>query len=111
MFRGKLLLSTYSTALSEGDGICTACNLASKYTDFSPAVIRRWAQAVFLDFFGSTANIYDVDDETLEAELMSSRGKHPKLLSLMHNESFKLEALEYVREYGYKKGAPNLTLL
>lgn len=26
----------------------------------------------------------------------------------MHNENFKLEATEYVREHGYVKGAPNL---
>lgn len=45
-----------------------------------------------------TANIDDIDDDRLEAELMSSKGKHPKWLSLMHDESFKLEATEFVRQ-------------
>ena len=51
-----------------------------------------------------------VDDETLEAELTSDRGKHPKWNSLMQDESFILDATEYVRENGYVKGAPNLTM-
>lgn len=65
---------------------------------------------MFRDFFAATVNIDDVDDEALEAELMSNKGKHPKWLSLMHDESFKLEATNFVRENGYTKGAPNLTL-
>ena len=45
---------------------------------FNSDVIRRWAGAVFCDYFGAVANIDDVDDETIEAELTSSRGKYPK---------------------------------
>jgi hypothetical protein len=52
---------------------------------------------VFRDFLGTIANI---DDESLEAELISSRGKHPKWNSLVHEESFQLDATEYVREHG-----------
>ena len=87
-----------------------ACNFAAKCTGFNSDVIRRWAGAVFCDYFGAVANIDDVDDETIEAELTSSRGKHPKWNSLMHDENFRLEATEYVRVHGYLKGTPNLTL-
>ncbi len=43
--------------------------------------------------------------------VMSNKGKHPKWVSLMEDESFKLDATEYVRERGYVKGKPNLTLM
>lgn len=88
-----------------------ACSLASKVTAFNPEVIRRWGETVFREYFSTTANIDDVDDEALEAELMSSRGKHPKRQSLNHNERFKLEATEHVREHGYIKGAGRLCSL
>lgn len=55
-------------------------------------------------------NIDDITDDIVEAELSSIRGKHPKWISLMHNENFRLEATQYIREHGYVKGAPNLTL-
>ena len=60
--------------------------------------------------FGSTSNIDDIDDEAMEAELMSSRDKHSKCDSLMHDENFTTAATAYVREHGYVKGALNLTL-
>ena len=73
-------------------------------------VIRRWAEDIFRDFLFTTTNIDDVDDDALEAELSSNRGKHAKGTSLIRDENFKLVASEYVREHGYVKGAPNLTL-
>ena len=42
-----------------------ACNLAAKFTEFSPQVICRWAEAVYCDFFGTTSNIDDITDESL----------------------------------------------
>ncbi len=104
-------LNIFSIALSEGGRILDACQTASRFTGFSLQVIRKWAEIVFRDFIGATVNIDDVDDEALEAELMSNRGKHPKWVSLMHDESFKLDATEFVREHGFVKGAPNLTLM
>lgn len=60
-------------------------------------------------FLSETASIDDITDNRLEFELASNRGKHPKWISLMHDEEFRLEATQYVREHGYVKGAPNLT--
>ena len=65
---------------------------------------------MFRDFFGETGNIDDIDDELVELELTSNKGKHPKWASLMHDENFRLEATQFVREHGYVKGAPNLTM-
>ena len=42
--------------------------------------------------------------------LSSKRGCYSKLTSLLNDEKFSLEATEYVRANGYKKGEPNLTL-
>ena len=105
-----MALNVFSVAMSEGSGILEACDLASKYSFFSAKTIRSWAEALFLHFFGSISNIDDVDDKVLEDELASSRGRHPKWDSLLHDEEFKLKATEYMREHGYVKGAPNLTL-
>ena len=105
-----LALNIFIIAMKDGDGILQACTLASKFTGFNAEVIRRWAEVVFRDFLFTTANIDDVDDDALENELMSSKGKHPKWISLMHDENFQLKATEYVREHGYTKGVPNLTL-
>ena len=105
-----IALNIFSVAVSDGSGIIDACNLAAKCTGFHIDAIRKWAGAVFRDFFGTVANIDNVDDEALEGELISNRGKHPKWISLIHDESFQLDATEYVREHGYVKGTPNLTL-
>ena len=105
-----MALNIFAIAKDDGDGILQACSLASKFTGFNAEVIRRWAEVWFRDFLFTTANIDDVDDETLESELMTSRGKHPKWISLMHDEEFQIQATEYVRKHGYTKGAPNLTL-
>ena len=105
-----MALNIFSVAVSEGHGILSACEMAGKCTSFTPRVIRQWAQAVYRDFFAETSNIDDITDDRLESELSSNRGKHPKWISLMHDEDFRLEATQYVRENGYVKGAPNLTL-
>ena len=105
-----MALNIFSVSVMEGSGIIQACNLASKITGFSPQVVRRWADAVFLGFFATTANIDDVDDDVMESELESSRGKFSKWESLLDSEGFRLEATQFVRKHGYVKGAPNLTL-
>ena len=87
-----------------------ACTVTAKFTGFYAEVIRRWAECVFPDVFFTSAYIDDIDDEVSEAELGSNRGKHPKWVSLSHDENFKLEATQYIREHGYVKGAPNITL-
>lgn len=51
---------------------------------------------------GETSCIDYVDDECLEAELQSNRGCHPKVESIFHDKTFRLEAREYVKDNGYR---------
>jgi hypothetical protein len=83
-----IALNIFAVAVSEGYWVIDACTMAAKVTGFNSEVIRRWAVNVFLGFFGSTSNIDDIDDEAMETELMSNKGKHPKWDSLMHDENF-----------------------
>ena len=103
-------INMFAVMVSDGHSIVDACNLAGRCTGFNPDVVRRWARAVFCDFLGAVSNIDYVDDQSLETELVSSKGRHPKWESLINDEGFVLEATAYVREHGYVKGAPNLTL-
>ena len=105
-----MALNIFAVCMKEGNGIIEACAEAAKYTGFNAEVVRRWAETIFRDFFLITANIDNISDEVLESELSSSRGKHPKWISLINDENFQLQATEYVRQHGYVKGAPNLTL-
>ncbi len=65
---------------------------------------------IIVDYFSVISNIDDVTDKRLEMELKSSRGKHPKWVSLISDEGFRQEVKEYVLDNGYVKGRPNLTL-
>ena len=94
-------LNIFSVSVLDGSRILEACNIASKYTGFSSQVIRRWAEFVLVDLFASTSNIDNIDDEELELQLHSNRGKHSKCESLLDNEEFQLDATKYVRENGY----------
>ena len=105
-----MALNMFVVMVSDGHSIVDACNLAGRCTGFNPDVVYRWARAVFRDFLGAVSNIDDVDDQSLETELVSSKGRHPKWESLINDEGFVLEATAYVREHGYVKEAPNLTL-
>ena len=42
--------------------------------------------------------------------LSSNRGCYTKVVSLINDETFTLEAAEFVRAHGYRKEEPNLTL-
>ncbi|ORU94723.1 MAG: hypothetical protein A6F71_09525 [Cycloclasticus sp. symbiont of Poecilosclerida sp. M] len=105
-----IALHIFAVSVSNGSGIMTACAQASSFTHFAVEVIRRWAVDVFRDYFGTLSCIEDVTDMSLETELKSSRGRHPKHMSLMTDENFRTDACQYVRENGYIKGKPNLTL-
>ena len=91
-------------------GIIAATNVASKYTGFCAEVVRRWAMAVYADFFGSISCVEDVDDDDLDEVFSSKRGCHSKVISIINDKSFCVEASKYVRQNGYTKGEPNLTL-
>ena len=103
-------LNIFAGAVSSGMGIIEACELSSACMGYSSETIRLWAVSCFRDFFGDLSCLEDVDNECLETELSSNRGKHPKIESLFHDKTFQLEAREYVREHAYKRGEPNLTV-
>ena len=105
-----IALQVFSGAVSSGIGILKACDLAATCSCFCARTIRRWAVDIFLDYFSLESNIDDITVERLEMELSSSRGKHIKWKSLMHDENFRCEAKQYVLDNGYIKGKPNLTL-
>ena len=56
------------------------------------------------------ATISCLEDEELSDALSSNRGCYTKVVSLTNDETFTLEAAEFVRAHGYRKGEPNLTL-
>ena len=49
------------------------------------------------------SSLENVEDGSLELELESEKGKHPKWLSLMADKNFKKEAKQYVLDNGYIK--------
>lgn len=103
-------LRIFGGCILSGKGILEASEMAATCTGFSSSRIRKWASAVFCGFFSTISNLEDVTDQQLERELESGKGRHPKWVSLMSDESFQKEVRKYVLEHGYKKGAPNLTL-
>lgn len=105
-----IALQVFAAAVTSGYGIMEACNLAAVTIEVSAQVVRRWAVDIFVDFFPCQTSLEDITDEMLEMELESSRGKHPKWVSLMHDENFRKEATEFILENGYAKGKPSLTL-
>ena len=90
-------------------GIIEATRVACKFSGFSAEVIRRWATNVF-DLFGNVSCVEDVDEDDLVEVLSSKRGCHSKVMSLINDEQFCIKATKYVRQNGYRKGEPNLTL-
>lgn len=105
-----IALHILAVCLSNGGGVLDACAQASDFTQFSAEAIRRWAVEIYRDYFGTISSMENITDSSLEHELSSNRGRHPKCASMMHDENFRLEIQQYVRENGYVKGKPNLTL-
>ena len=103
-------LQVFTASVLQGNGILSSCDLAASCTSFGSRSIRRWANDIFVDFFSTVSSLENVEDGSLELELESERGKHPKWLSLMADENFKKETKQYVLDNGYIKGMPNLTL-
>lgn len=104
-------LSIFQKAVTKSSQkILEAAETASLYSGFSAQVIRRWAMTDFVQIFASTSCLEDTSDEEISDALSSQRGSHSKLTSLINDEVFSLEAAKYIREHGYQKGAPNLTI-
>ena len=102
-------LNIFAVSVSNGSDIMEACKTASSFTSFCVEVIRRWAVDIF-GFFDGISSIDDVTDEVLKVKFSSNKGRHPKWVSLIHDENFKLKARKYIRQNAFVKGKPNLTL-
>ena len=94
-----------TTAMTElGIGVVQAANFAGILTGFSGQVIRRWASALFVTLAQYPASLDDVDDNFIELELSSERGKacgNPA--AIIHDEGFCLAAREYIRSNAYRE--------
>ena len=79
-----ITLNIFSVAVSDGSGIIDACNLAAKCTGFHIDAIRKWAGAVFRDFFGTIAYIDNVDDESSSflTEDSTQSGSHLSMMKV-----------------------------
>lgn len=103
-------LRIFAGSILMGRGIGEALDLSALCTGCCSRTIRRWASHVFGDYFANISNLDDVTDDRLDRELQSDRGRHPKWVSLMADETFRKDVKKYVLEHGYAKGAPNITL-
>ena len=77
---------------------------------FCERSVRKWVNEIFDGYFSTVSNFEDVTDEELTEQLSSNRGKHPKVESVFRDEIFQAKVRAYVRENGYVKGKPNMTL-
>lgn len=80
-------LRIFAEAVQSDHRILEVCDLAATCSTFCTRTIRKWANDVFGGYFSIISNIDDVTDETLQVELQSSRGRHPKRVSLMSDEN------------------------
>ena len=105
-------ISIMATAMTDHN-ITEASQISSDCTQFSPAVVRKWAMSFFIELQEMIqVSPENVTDELIEDQLLSERGhKHTCPSSLIHDENFRLAARSYVRENAYIKGEPNLTVV
>jgi hypothetical protein len=103
-------LRIFGGCILNGKRIMEAAEMASVCSGFSSTRIRKWAAAVFCDYFGNISNLDDITDDQLNRELESGKGRHPKWVSLMSDEGFQEDVKQYVLEHSYVKGKPNMTL-
>ena len=88
--------------------ICEAASQAADCTRFCATTVRKWAFSFFLS--ASVIPPEDITEEYITEELASHCGHHDNLTgTLLHNESFQLEARSFVRLHACIKGQPNLT--
>ena len=104
-------ISIMATAMTDHN-ITEASQIASNCTQFSQAVVHRWAMSFFVELQEMIqVTPENVTDELIEDQLSSERGhRHTCPSSLIHDENFRLAARSYVRENAYIKGEPNLTV-
>lgn len=91
-------------------GILEAANFAASANGFSQEIVHRWAFAYFCTLSQYPGSLEDIDNEYVEMELSSERGKAcGNATSLLHDEDFQLAACSYIRSTACCKGEPNLT--
>ena len=76
-------------------GIVEAAKFASHVSGYSTECVRRWA----FSFFTITVHscLDGIDDEFVQTELSSDRGKASVNDSIIHDEGFQLSAHTYIR--------------
>ena len=104
----KALSVHMMSALSlQGMNIMEASQLTSTVTDFSTETVRKWGGSFYQAVMHRRD--YDISKEWVEEHMISSRGCHPKTISLFEDEDFQLKSKEFVRSNSCTKGKPNLT--
>ena len=83
-------LQMFGACISSVIGILESCKLAGITTGFNYQVVRSWAKEIYVDFFSILTSLENVMDDRLDKELESGKGKHPKWVSLISDENFKL---------------------
>ncbi len=91
-------------------GIVESAEIAAELIGVSAQSIRVWAKFFFVSLATWSEPIDNFDDEQVEQVLSSERGQGAENFnSLVQEESFQLEARQFVRQNANKKGEPNLT--
>ncbi len=103
-----IALQVVSTAMMKWGE--SATRRAADVTGFNYEVIRRWASSFFTNVALLNQPAEDIEDDIIEHELSSQRGRCLNQASLINDEAFKLAAREFVHEHAYKKGVPNMTV-
>ena len=109
--RKAFALSVFQKAITDRNmKVMEAAKTSAQYTAFAAEVIRRWAMSCSGEFFATISCLEDIEDEELSDALSSNRGCYTRVVSLINDETFTLEAAKFVRAHGYRKREPNLTL-
>jgi hypothetical protein len=102
-----LAIHMLSALIQTGKKINEASQLTSIVTGFSMETVRRWGTSFYQAAAHKGDNEFNL--EWVEECLVSSRGCHPKTISLFEDEDFQLQSKEFVRKNACVKGSPNLT--
>ena len=86
-----------TTAMTElGMRVVKAANFAGTVTGFSGQIVQYWASAFFVTLAEYPGSLDNVDDNFIEIELTSERGKACGPTGIIHDEEFCLTAREHV---------------
>ena len=101
-------IHVFSVAVTKwGLGILQSSEYAADVTGASSFCVRKWASVYYLSLVDTSPD--DIDAEMVQSLLVSDRGRSKRSEILFHDEGFRLDAREFVRENGYVRGKPNMT--